>query len=116
MADRSVVTVAASAARTETGNSGSIQVPPGSPNLALLVDVTAQSGVTPTLDFSVEWSNDGTTFAAADTADTFAQITGAQVPRQRAKSFAVKGKRFRVVWTIAGTTPSFTFSASAYGV
>lgn len=116
MANRSVITASASSAKTATGNSGSIQVPPGSPNLAIIVDATAQSGVTPTLDFSVEWSNDGTTFATVDTADTFAQITGANVPRTRAKAFAVKGKHFRLVWTIAGTTPSFTFSATAYGV
>lgn len=116
MANRSIISVAASAARTATGNSGSKQVSPDAPNLAILVDVTAQAGVTPTLTFSVEWSHDGTTFAAVDTADDFVQITGAQVPRQRVKAFAVKGKHFRVVWTVGGTTPSFTFSVTAYGI
>lgn len=104
-----VSTVAASAARTTTGNSGALDVDDNV--LSLIVDVTAVSGTTPTLDVTVEWSNDGTNFAAADgTADLFAQITAAS---KKVKRFPVKGASMRVVWTIAGTTPSFTFSVTA---
>ena len=102
----------ASAARTTSGDSGykpvaSLQ----EQDLILLLDVTAQSGTTPTLDVSVEWSMDGgSTFAPGDTADAFAQIaaaTGAKV-----KDFAIKGSGYRIVWAIAGTSPSYTFSVT----
>lgn len=112
--DISSTTVAASAARTATGNSGAVRTPRGALRLAVLVDVTAVSGTSPSATFSVEWSHDGTTFAVADTtADAFAAVTAAA---SRVRSFEAKGEWFRLVWTITGTTPSFTFSASAYGV
>ena len=102
-------TVVASAARTTSSNSGSFDADES--QLNILVDVTAASGVGPTLDLSVLWSNDGTNFAAADgTADTFAQIT---VATKKVKRFAVKGAFCRVDWAVAGTTPSFTFAVSA---
>lgn len=106
--------VVASAARTTSGNSGPIAVDQAgdeATSLGLLVDVTATSG-TPTLDVTVEWSHDGgATFAVSDAADAFAQITatGAVV-----KAFAVKGEHYRIVWAIAGGTPSLTFSVSDF--
>lgn len=103
--------IAASAARTTTGNSGAIACEKGL-NLNLLVEVTASAGTTPTLDFSVEWSMDGVNFGGAQAADTFTQITAATV--RAVKQFPVKAPFFRLVWTIAGTTPSFTFQASRY--
>lgn len=105
-------TVVASAARTTSSNSGALDA--DGDNLAIFVDVTAVSGTSPTLDLKVLWSHNGTDFADADgTADTFAQITAA---KKTVKRFPVKGTHFRLDWTIAGTTPSFTFSASAVAV
>ncbi len=105
-----VVTVHASAAETATGNSGGI--PANGTSLGLSVDVTAQSGTTPTLDISVEWSPDGTNFAAPDVAaDTISQYGAAT--GVKSKEFTVKAPFFRVVWTIAGGTPSYTFAAAA---
>jgi hypothetical protein len=106
--------VVTSAARTTTGNSGALTVGGdtnfGSPEwVVLAVDVTAASGTTPTLDLTVQWSLDGgTTWATTDgTPDAFAQITAAAT---RVKRFPALSGTYRVVWTIAGTTPSFTFS------
>lgn len=98
---------AASAARATSGNQvGALAQ--GGMTLAVLVDVTAVSGTTPSMTVSVEWSQDGgTTFAQADPADTMTAITATGT---KAKNFVVKGSTFRVVWTITGTTPSFTFS------
>ncbi len=101
----------ASAARTTSGNSGAIACEKGL-QLNLLVEVTAGSGTTPTLDFSVEWSMDGTNFGTAQTAETFTQITAATV--RRFQQFPVRAPFFRIVWTIGGTTPSFTFQVSRY--
>lgn len=100
-----------SAARSTTGNSGSVVI--GRMDigkLALLVNVTAASGTTPTLDLSVQWSADGTTFFAAQPADAFTQIT---TTGGAAKVFDVKAAFYRLLWTIGGTTPSFTFTVDA---
>lgn len=104
-------TVVASAARTVTGNSGALDGPEEG-NLALLVVASAVSGTTPSMLLSVEWSNNGTDFAPGDTADVFTAIVLAGA---LAKRFTVKAKYYRIVWTITGTTPSFTFTISEMG-
>lgn len=116
-------TVVASAARTATGNSGAISLTnvftearrgQRVERIALLANITAASGTSPSLTLSVEWSHDGTTFAAVDgTADAFAAMTAANV---RVKEFTIKAPFYRVVWTISGTTPSFTFSVAELAV
>jgi len=97
-----------SAARTTTANSNPVAVPANVDTIALLVNCTAASGTTPNLALAVQWSNDGTTWAAADPADAFTALTAAGVV---VKAFPVKASQVRVAWTITGTTPSFTFSA-----
>jgi len=106
-----VVTVHPSTARTATGNGQAIVEADRGSTLALLVNVTAVSGTTPTLDLAVQWSVDGTNWAPAETPDTFTQITAIGL---KAKTFAVKAPSYRVVWTIGGTTPSFTFTVHGY--
>lgn len=96
----------ASAARTATGNSGP-RAAKGF-KLGVVIHVTAVSGSTPSLTPTIEWSHDGTNFGAAQPADSMTAITTAGT---HAKQFDVKGRFFRLVWTISGTTPSFTFSA-----
>lgn len=97
------------AARTTSGQSDPVTVDPRAARIALAVDVTAVSGTSPTMDLAVEWSFDGNTWFPADSADSFTQITAAA---KAVKSFAPKASQARLVWTIAGTTPSFTFSAT----
>lgn len=103
-------THAASSARTTTGTSTSAVVDAGASALALLVNAATVSGTTPTLDITVEWSNDNATWAVGEPADSFTQITAAKVV---AKQFAVKGAYYRTRWTIGGTTPSFTFDVTS---
>lgn len=110
MAYEDPVAFAPAGARTTSGNSGAIPTGKGL-NLHVLVAVTAVSGTTPSATFTVEWSHDGTTFAPNGTSDAFAAITAAGNVSQ---TFPVRAPFFRLVWTITGTTPSFTFSASRY--
>lgn len=110
MAYGDAAVVVASAARTTTGNSAALTCEKGR-NLNLLVGVTAASGTTPTLDLTIQWSMDGTNFGAAQTPESFTTLT---VTGQTINQFAVKAPFFRVVWTIGGTTPSFTFQVSRY--
>lgn len=101
-------TVAASAARTTSGNSDG-QAAVGT-KVAVAAAVTAVSGTTPSMTLTVEWSPDGTNWGLADPTDAFTAITTAVT---RAKTFDVKARFFRVAWAITGTTPSFTFAVAA---
>lgn len=114
MGFRRTTVVVTSAARTETGNSGALAIDnrDEAEDLHLTVDVTAVTGAVPTLNLKVQWSADGgTTWADPDPADSFAEITAAKVVSE---SYTIKSPHYRVVWTLAGTTPSFTFSVREY--
>lgn len=100
----------ASAARTTTGNSGLISVAAGG-GLSGLIAVTAASGTTPTLDITLEESFDnGTTWTQVWAAPRLTGISTAVIP-----PMLTSGLR-RWVWTLAGTTPSFTFAITANAV
>lgn len=105
-----VVAVAASAARTTSGSSAAI-TSPSSQSSAIHVDVTAVTGISPNLALTVEWSNDGITWVKSDPVDSFTAITAASTA---VKTIVLKGAYFRLVWTLTGTTPSFTFSSSLW--
>lgn len=94
-----------SAARTATGQSAAVSVATATEGLAFF-NVTAASGTTPTLDVKVQLSHDGTTWHDEGTA--FTQATAATTPA--VKKLTNFGAYLRYVWTIAGTTPSFTFT------
>lgn len=100
-----VVSLAASAARTATGN-GATTDAANVHSLSLLLDVTAASGTTPNLTVTIEESDDGTTWR---TVAAFAAKTAVSTER---KSFQVSADFVRAVWAITGTTPSFTFSVT----
>ena len=97
------LTLAASAARTATGNGATVHV--GEADTArLTLDVTAAAGTTPSLTVAVQHSHDGSTWA---THSSFAAKTTAGTER---KVFGGLDRYVRATWTITGTTPSFTFS------
>lgn len=99
------------AARTTNGNSGSQSVGTGR-DVNILVHVSATAGTTPSLALEVEWLDvANNAWAKASPADTFTAITAAGTT---VKTFVAKSPQFRVVWTLTGTTPSFTFGLQAY--
>jgi hypothetical protein len=102
--------ILASTALTASGASAAFKLNEPAEYVSILVSTSSVSGTTPSVTFTVEWSNDGTNFAQADTPDTFTAITGAV---NHVKDFSVKGVYLRLVWTITGTTPSFTTVATA---
>lgn len=113
-------TVAASAARTTTGNSDALTKPAGARGVYLMLNITAASGTTPTLDVTVErydhvsnsWiAIPGAALAQKTTtgADDLIIYPGIAETANRSVSDALL-EELRVVWTIAGTTPSFTFT------
>lgn len=102
--------VRASAAQTTTTQTAAIKCD-NARTLNVLIDCTAASGTTPSLAVEVQWSYDGTNWFTADPADAMTAITAAS---KRVKSFAVKAPYARVVQTITGTTPSFTYEVRTY--
>jgi hypothetical protein len=103
--------VVASAARTTTGNSGALSA--NGSAMCLGVNVSAASGTTPSMTLTVEWSFDGVNFGPGETAVSFAAITANKATTQR---IPAQAPFYRLVWTITGTTPSFTFSANAWSL
>ena len=93
----------ASAARTTTGNGTAFDTTAVDSVNATLV-ITAASGTTPTLDLVLQTTADGTNYY---TAGTFPQQTTTQTGISRV--IGDLGDLSRWQWTIAGTTPSFTF-------
>lgn len=108
--------VVASTQETVDGDSGTLRLRSDGDRLHLTIDVTAVgTDIDETLDVTVEWSqDDGTTFAASDPADAFTQITQPDGAQTIVKAFDVKAPAYRIVWTLGGTTPDFTFSVSEY--
>lgn len=101
-------TVLTSAARTATFASPSF--PCEGRSLEVGLNVTAVSGTSPTLAVEVQWSHDNVNFGSAETATSFASITAAKVTNAQ---FTAAAPFYRLNCVIGGTTPSFTFTASA---
>lgn len=95
---------ASGGAITSTGQSASVHVGGYSEAIAML-NVTAASGTTPTLDVKLQTSYNGTDWY--DIATAFTQATA--VSKQAGLKATNLGQFLRAVWTIGGTTPSFTF-------
>jgi hypothetical protein len=103
----SLASIVTSAPRTASGNSGPI-APFENRDFDVSCTVTAVSGTTPSMTLSIQWSHDGTTWYVSDPADVFTALTATG---NVIKHVTAKAAYFRLVWTITGTTPSFTFSA-----
>lgn len=103
------VEFAPSAARNASGASAVVPGFGDRTTLRAQLEVTAASGTAPTLDVVLEDTLDGTTF---NVVGTFTQATAAA--RQVVNVTAPFTDRLRVRWTVAGTTPSFTFSVLGY--
>ena len=90
---------------TASGDSGVLTGYGPAATLRAQLAVTAAAGTTPTLNVVIEDTLDGTNW---NQVAAFAQKTGAAV--EVLNVTAPFADRVRVRWTIAGTTPSFTFS------
>jgi hypothetical protein len=98
---------------TTTTNGNAFRVGDGA-ECRIEVSVTGTvSGTSPTLDFKIQDSADGSTFA--DTGVTFTQIT-ATGARQERQFKARKGRGWvRCVATVGGTSPSFGGTTARLG-
>lgn len=102
-------TIAASAARTISGDTGTLPGYGPAESLRAQLDVTAASGTSPTLNVVLEDTLDGTNW---NVIGTFAQRTAAG--REVITVTTPFSDQLRARWTVGGTTPSFTFSLSLF--
>lgn len=113
-------TLVSSAARTVNGDTGPLDGFGGLTGLRIQLDVTAAAGTSPTLNVVLEDTLDGTNW---NVVGTFAQkvaagreIVNILPSKVESASFSpLFANRLRVRWTVAGTTPSFTFSLVVAG-
>jgi hypothetical protein len=110
--------LAAAARRTATLTGTGIDVLHYEGVALIVLNASAGTGTTPTLDVKLQHSDDNSTFADVP-AGAFTQVTdvagtaGVQVKRVNVSDL----KRYlRVVGTIAGTTPSFDFGIEFVGI
>lgn len=122
-----VMTFQSSVTKTATFTGATVEIPLADSYLFIL-DVTAASGTTPTLDAAIQSSVDGgTTFY---TVARFAQVTAVSTRKLQLQPMLGRGeagsesavsntggalagnviltKKIRTVWTIGGANPSFT--------
>lgn len=100
----------ASAARTVTGTSTPVAGMASADTLRVQLGVSAASGTTPTLNVFIEDTLDNG--ATWNVIGTFAQKTAAGT--EVINITTPFTDQVRVRWTIAGTTPSFTFAVDAF--
>ena len=110
--------LAAAARRTSTLTGTGIDVLDYEGVALAVLNASAGTGTTPTLDVKLQHSDDDSTYADV-TGGTFTQVTdaaetaGVQVLKVNVSDL----KRYvRVIGTIAGTTPSFEFGVEFVGI
>jgi len=106
------VELVASAARTTSGTGSAVDVGSVRQVGELALYITAASGSDASLELEVQTSEDGTTgWRTVSTDESATLVIGAGTTKR--EFVAAELARFvRLVWTISGTTPSYTFSVS----
>ena len=103
-----------SSAETVSGNSADFDAVLSDGPGVIYVDVTAASGTTPTLDFTLEEKDptSGQYFTVPDADFDVAPTQIIAVATARYTLQNLFGSIYRLVWTIGGASPSFTFAAT----
>lgn len=103
-------------ARTATGNGAAVDVQTLDGDIFLILDSAAGTGTTPTLDIKVQSSDtSGGTFTDI-TGAVFTQVTGTAAQQAITISKDEARRWIRIVYTVGGSNPSFTFSVNGVGV
>ena len=101
--------------KTATGNGSGVDLKGYEGDVLFVLDSAAGGGSSPTLDVTIEDSDDNSTFASLSGA-AFMQVTGT-ASTQKITISADECKRYvRVKYTIGGSSPTFTFSVNGLGL
>lgn len=97
-----------SAARTVSGVSDTFSTV-GMGLLNTNIVVSAVSGTSPKLDIELQFSDDGTNWSPTHSSKRFTSAPD----NYRIQGVRSAGRYYRYIWTIAGTSPSFTFQVDS---
>jgi hypothetical protein len=118
LAQTVVAALATADRRTETVTGAAIDVLEFEGVALILLNTSAGTGTSPTLDVKLQHSDDGITFSDVHSG-AFTQVTSAaETAGVRVMKVTISDlKRYvRVLGTIDGTTPSFDFAAEFVGI
>lgn len=101
-------------ARTATGNGTGVNVRDYIGRGKMILDCAAGTGTTPTLAVRLQDSADNVTYADV-AGGVFTQVTTVASQQQLGITLDATREWVRLAWTIGGSTPSFTFSATLQG-
>ena len=109
------------AVRTTSVNGAGVDMKEAELGLFALLDVGAVSGTNPTLDVTLEESDDNSVFTAINDFKTgnpaaFAQRTDSPANGIVSLTFKRSKQFVRAVGTTGGTSPSFAYSVSLHGL
>ena len=111
-----VVAGVATAGVTSTGTSSSLDLLEYDGDVMLILDSAAGGGSSPTLDIKLTESDEtGGTFTDLSGA-TFTQVTGSASMQTLAINKDSSKRFIRIVQTIGGSSPTFTFSINLIGL
>ena len=100
------------AARTATGQSSAVDLRDYDGEVLWILDSTAGTGSSPTMDVTIEDSADGSGSWAAISGAAFTQVTGS-ASQQKLGINKDSCKRYvRIKFTLGGSTPSFHFAVN----
>jgi hypothetical protein len=102
-------------ARTATANSTGVDIQQIVDQIAIVIDSAAGTGTSPTLDVKIQESSDNSTFTDISGL-AFTQITTSASVQKIVLNKGATKRYIRVVSTITGTTPSFSYSVKGYGL
>ena len=106
----------ATAAVTSTATSSAIDLLEFDGDILLVLDSAAGTGSSPTLDIKIQDSDASSGTYGDLSGATFTQVTGSASMQTLVISKDSAERYIKIVQTITGSTPSFTFSVNLIGV
>jgi hypothetical protein len=103
------------AAVTSDGNGTGVDLQQLSGELAIIADVSAGTGTSPTLDLKVQESDDNSTFTDVS-GGAFTQVAGSASVQKISLNKDELKRYIRIAKDVGGTTPSFSVSVKGYGL
>ena len=106
----------ATAAKTSTATSSAIDLLEFDGDILLVLDSAAGTGSSPTLDIKIQDSDASSGTYGDLSGATFTQVTGSASMQTLVINKDSAERYIKIVQTIGGSTPSFTFSINLIGV
>ena len=119
-----VIDIPVSSTITETGSTGPLLADSDVDELSISITVSAVSGTDPSITFTAQWADQGTSYGSP-TYDTAGAVSASALTAAGTATISLPANIndsdepstwWQLVWTVSGTDPSFTIgTATATG-